>query len=200
MHQSRKIGSHGIAEGKGAALACLPRQTIDIHVQRQHVQIQKKEFHCHLCLFDLFLHGWKRTLPERNKSSSISWKKNIVQMEGSESSRSALSQPYSSPLPILLVGLLTCHSGHSAAPGWQRVIKVLFGQDEGDIRGARKEGCAREIDGKRWIWAVLKTIFVPSKGENGVGEEEVESRGMYSVKEDDIASGHSASPAAPELF
>lgn len=127
-------------------------------------------------------------------------KENIAQMEGSESSRSALSQPYSSPLPILLVGLLTCHSGHSAAPGWQRVIKVLFGQDEGDIRGARKEGCAREIDGKRWIWAVLKTIFVPSKGESGMGEEEVESRGMYSVKEDDIASGHSASPAAVELF
>lgn len=95
-------------------------------------------------------------------------KENMSQMAGSESSRSSLIWPYSSPLPVLLVGLLTCQSSHSVALGWERVIKVLFGRDERDIRGARKEGRAREIDGKRWIWAVLKTICARSKAENGV--------------------------------
>lgn len=66
----------------------------------------------------------------------------------------------------------------------------------------RKAGRALEIDGKRRIWAVLKSICVRSEGENEVVA--VAGWGgsgrVYSVREEDIASGHPASPAAAELF
>lgn len=123
-------------------------------------------------------------------------KENKSQMANSESSRGSLRRPYTSPLPVLLVGLLTCRSGHSEPLGWEKIIKVLCGREERDIRAIWKGGRAPQVDRKRRIWAVLKSICVHSKGENEV----VWWWGREWGREEDIASGHPASLAAAELF
>ena len=51
----------------------------------------------------------------------------------------------------------------------------------------RKAGRGPEIDGKRRIWVVLKSICVRSKGENGVAVEERVGWGECSLGEERIS-------------